>query len=121
MSKEISKNYLDEIIERKANKRIDQMLENLCGAFPIGINGNGNPGIQFNDKCGELSGTSIASFNHSSGLLNNMGDENKLNKFTNWPEIREKLFERYKEDETDYILRQLNGINRFINNNEEIG
>lgn len=36
-------------------------------------------------------------------------------------EISKKLFERYKEDETDYILRQLNGINTFINNYEEMG
>lgn len=120
MSKEISKDYLEEIIERKANEKIDRMLENLCGAFPQEINGNGNLGIQFNDKCGELSGTSLSSFNHSFGLLNNMGNENELNKFTNWPEIREKLFERYKEEETDCILRQLNGINNFINTYSEL-
>lgn len=113
MSK-INKSRFDELIEDKANKRVKQILMNITNNFPWDINGNGEPAIEFNDKCGELAGKSLYSQYSENTLLNSNGNEKYLNEYTNWPEIKEKLLKKYEKEETDKVLQKLNGISDFL-------
>lgn len=117
---EITKSRLDELIERKAKERVDEILKNLYRSFPMELDGNGNDGIEFNQKCGELAGINVAAYSDQLGLFNYDNGEKLLNEFTNWPELKKGLLDKYKADETDSILKQLNGINNFINAYSEL-
>lgn len=115
---DITKSRFDDLIERKANKRVEQLLQNIANSFPWEINGNGTPSIKFNDKCGELAGKKLYC-KYSKGSLLNQDvngklNESMLNKYTNWPEVKEKLLKKYQDEETDDILNKLSGISDFL-------
>lgn len=111
---DITKSRFDELIERKANERVEQLLQNIANSFPWEINGNGAPSIKFNDKCGELAGKQLYRVYDSSALLNREQNERLLDKYTNWPEVKEKLLKKYQDEETDDILNKLSGISDFL-------
>lgn len=115
---DITKSRFDELIEKKANERVEQLLQNIANSFPWEINGNGAPSIKFNDKCGELAGKQLYC-EYSEGSLLNQDvngklNESMLNEYTNWPEVREELFKKYQDEETDNILEKLSGISDFL-------
>lgn len=110
---DITKSRFDELIERKANERVEQILERICDNLPWEIAGNGNESIVFNEKCGELAGKSLFSVNHTFGLINNKSEE-VLTKYTDWPEVKEGLLKKYRDEETDDILNRLSGISDFL-------
>lgn len=111
---EITKSRFDELIEDKANKRVKQILMNITNNFPWNINGNGAPAIEFNDKCGELAGKPLYAQYSEDALLNSNVNEKLLNEYTNWPEIKKELLEKYEKEETDEILKRLSGISDFL-------
>lgn len=110
---DITKSRFDELIEKKANERVEQILERICDNLPWEIDGNGNDSIIFNEKCGELAGKSLFSVNHTFGLISNESEE-VLDKYTDWPEVKEKLLKKYQDEETDNILEKLSGISDFL-------
>ena len=112
MSK-ITKSRFDELIEEKANQRVNEILENICNTLPWEINGNGNPSIVFNEKCGELAGKSLFSANDTFGLINNENEE-ALIKYTDWSQVKNNLLKEYEIEETDKILKNLSGISDFL-------
>lgn len=124
MSKEISKSYLEKIIQKKAEERAEQEIKNMFSSFAsTDINGIRTSAIAFNDKCGELAGkTLFEKYVTSDKTLVTMNDFDAifvgevLNKYTNWLEVKKELIEMYKRQETDNILGQLNGINDFLEN-----
>lgn len=115
---EITKSRFDELIEKKANERVEQILLNIAKCFPWDINGNGKPSIKFNDKCGELAGKPVYCEYSKNSLLNKdvngKVNESMLNNYTNWPEVKEKLLKKYRDEETDDILNKLSGISDFL-------
>lgn len=112
MSK-ITKSRFDELIEEKANRRVNEILKNICNTLPWEIDGNGNNSIVFNEKCGELAGKSLFSVNHTSGLINNE-NEKTLIKYTDWSQVKNNLLKKYETEETDKILKKLSGISDFL-------
>lgn len=112
---DITKSRFDELIEKKANERVEQILLSIAKSFPLDINGNrAAPCIRFNDKCGELAGKPLYRVYDSSALLNREQNERLLDKYTNWPEVKEKLLKKYQDEETDDILNKLSGISDFL-------
>lgn len=121
---EITKDYLEELIQEKAERRVDKLLLDILRSWRnTDLDGNGNVPIKFNDKCGELSGKSLYSTygNGGSSLLNANGfkgngecDTAMLEECTNWNEIKSKLLDEYKKAETDMILKKLSGIGEFL-------
>ena len=112
MSK-ITKSRFDELIEEKANQRVNEILKKICSTLPWEIDGNGNTSIVFNEKCGELAGKSLFSVNHTSGLINNENEE-ALIKYTDWSQVKSDLLKKYETEETDKILKKLSGISDFL-------
>lgn len=112
MSK-ITKSRFDELIEEKANQRVNEILKNICNTLPWEIDGNGNESIVFNEKCGELAGKSLFSVNHTSGLINTENEE-ALIKYTDWSQVKNNLLKEYEIEETDKILKNLSGISDFL-------
>lgn len=112
MSK-ITKSRFDELIEKKVNQKVNEILKNICNTLPWEINGNGNESIVFNEKCGELAGKSLFSVNHTSGLINTENEE-ALIKYTDWPQVKNNLLKEYEIEETDKILKKLSGISDFL-------
>lgn len=115
---DITKSRFDELIERKANERVEQLLQNIAECFPWDINGNGTSSIKFNDKCGELAGKQLYCEYSKGSLLNQdvngKVNESMLNEYTNWPEIKKELLKKYQDEETDNILEKLSGISDFL-------
>ncbi len=116
---DITKSRFDELIERKANERVKQLLQNIAKCFPWDISGNGTPSIKFNDKCGELAGKPLYCEYSKNSLLskdvNGKATESMLNNYPNWPEVREELFKKkYQDEETDDVLNKLSGISDFL-------
>ena len=123
---EITKDYLEELIQKKAERRVDKLLLDVLRGWinsDLDGNGRGKVLIRFNDKCGELSGKPLYStYDHDGHSLlnakyyevNGECDTAMLEKYTNWNEIKSKLLDKYKKYETDMILKNLSGIGEFL-------
>lgn len=125
-SKEITKSYLDELIEKKAEESADNVIKQVFSKFYCSeIDGNGNKSIVFNDKCGELAGVSLYSAYETSNtddgttlMSHDYSGNAMLEKYTNWKEVRQDLINKFKKEETHELLSNLKGIQEFIDSYE---
>ncbi|RVU73501.1 hypothetical protein [Lactobacillus xujianguonis] len=120
----MEKSDLEQLIDKKAERMADKNLSNAFEGFKCSyLNGNGRPSITFNDKCGELAGKAIYREYHSGGLytgeIEGDPDITLLEKYTNWPEIKEGLVKKYKAQITDQILGDVDTIRRLVDGKEQ--
>ena len=109
----MSKTILEKRIEQRAEERFEKELKEFIGIVerhPIGkllrisIEGKNIP---------------IAANGPNYGLFNYEGTKNSLGeKTTNLGDVKEKLLEKYKQEETDEILSKLDNLNYLF---EQIG
>lgn len=118
----ITKSTLEKMIDAKAERKAEEVLEQIFKYFPADIDGNGNRGIKFNDKCGELAGMTLY-YPYTGGAFfigdNLKETEKHLNHYTNWSEVKKDLLKEFQEEETDAILSKLSGIEDFLGDYSE--
>ena len=106
----MDKTMLEKRIEERAEKRFTDDLRSLINDIqknPIGKSLT----ILINGKPVELADSGI-----NFGLINNNSTKGKYVLNTNLKEIKEKLVDEYKKEETDSILDKLTNIDYLFQN-----
>lgn len=105
----MNKTILEKRIEERANERFEDDLRKFID-FLLG-----HPiSKELRVKIGEEN-IPIANFGSNYGLLNNEGLHNRHSAHTNLEIVKRNLIEKYKKEETDKILEQLESFNYLFN------